>query len=158
MERLCRDENSANTQIVIETWKHIEKQTARLDNPPSLGFTEKITEEENLVHSHIDWIPEPCQNWIQRNTNIYTCNPNPSQLKYWQDQKAGPWVGLSLVKSILLNVQPRASLIRLEGKGMISPSSWLPITGKDLYSLEIKQPMLCFSPHCSFLYPLPGPG
>lgn len=46
MERLCRDENSANTQTTgSETWKHIQKQTVRLDNPPSLDFTEKITEE-----------------------------------------------------------------------------------------------------------------
>lgn len=47
MERLCRDENSVNPQTTVTaTWKHIQKQTARLDHPLSLHSAEKVAEEE----------------------------------------------------------------------------------------------------------------
>lgn len=78
MERLCRDENSANTQtMVIETWKHIEKQNCQARQSPFPGFyrennrrgkscafshwldSRALSELNTKNHKHINLQPKP---------------------------------------------------------------------------------------------------
>lgn len=108
MERLCRDEHSANTQTTVsEIWKHIKKQTARLDNPPSLDFTEKITEEglEVLCILVVTGFQNPDRTEYEEPQTYKPATQTPpgsntDKIKRQVHRRIG--VRLSLVNSILL--------------------------------------------------------
>lgn len=93
-----------------ETWKHIQKQTARLDNPPSLDFTEKITEEglEVLCTLMVTGFQNPDRTEYEEPQTYKPATQTPSssntdKIKRQVHRRIG--VRLSLVNSILLKLQ-----------------------------------------------------